>query len=211
MSILIGSARSKGFFEGKQVSEQAYYTHMPEGYWLGFAPKTKGDKLAKAMREACDNNLIIYSQPYREQAWNEFTKTGSIAKINKRVYTDCSALVRLCIRQAFGIELPNFNTASEPDILRKSKLFEEPVKITSANQLKLGMILVTPKKGHTAIVTELNTPVKATHADDHLSLESVAKAVIQGKYGNGEERKKRLIKAGYDPEKVQKIVNKLLR
>ena len=39
----------------------------------------------------------------------------------------------------------------------------------------------------------------------------IAKEVIQGKWGNGEERKKRLTAAGYDYQTVQAEVNRLLR
>lgn len=43
------------------------------------------------------------------------------------------------------------------------------------------------------------------------SNETIAREVINGKWGNGEARKKKLIKAGYDPDVIQKIVNKLLK
>ncbi len=42
------------------------------------------------------------------------------------------------------------------------------------------------------------------------SVDEIAREVIQGKWGNGEERKKRLIAAGYDYVEVQKRVNKLI-
>jgi N-acetylmuramoyl-L-alanine amidase CwlA len=42
------------------------------------------------------------------------------------------------------------------------------------------------------------------------SVDVIAHEVIQGKWGNGEERKKRLIAAGYDYAEVQKKVNKLI-
>ncbi|MCR5300160.1 MAG: hypothetical protein K6D92_04610 [Erysipelotrichaceae bacterium] len=42
-------------------------------------------------------------------------------------------------------------------------------------------------------------------------LEEVAKEVIQGKWGNGEERKAALAKAGYDYAAVQAKVNELLK
>ena len=35
--------------------------------------------------------------------------------------------------------------------------------------------------------------------------------VIDGKYGNGEERKARLKAAGYDPAEVQKRVNQMVK
>ena len=42
------------------------------------------------------------------------------------------------------------------------------------------------------------------------SVETIAKEVIDGKWGNGEDRKKALTKAGYDYDAVQKKVNELL-
>ncbi len=39
------------------------------------------------------------------------------------------------------------------------------------------------------------------------SIEEVAGEVIQGKYGNGEERRKKLCDMGYDPDAVQREVN----
>ena len=43
------------------------------------------------------------------------------------------------------------------------------------------------------------------------SLEEIAKEVIVGKWGNGNERKKALTKAGYDYTTIQSLVNKLLK
>lgn len=42
------------------------------------------------------------------------------------------------------------------------------------------------------------------------SIEEVAGEVIQGKYGNGEERRKKLCDMGYDPDAVQREVNRQL-
>lgn len=44
-----------------------------------------------------------------------------------------------------------------------------------------------------------------------LSIKEVAHKVIKGEYGNGEERKKKIEAMGYDYEKVQAEVNKLLK
>lgn len=43
------------------------------------------------------------------------------------------------------------------------------------------------------------------------SVTQIAKEVINGRWGNGETRKKRLKKAGYDYTKVQREVNRLLK
>lgn len=55
-----------------------------------------------------------------------------------------------------------------------------------------GNVVYTPKTGTKKTVTE------------------IAKEVIQGKWGNGEERKRRLTAAGYDYAEVQKEVNRLM-
>ena len=43
------------------------------------------------------------------------------------------------------------------------------------------------------------------------SIDTLAREVIQGKWGNGDERKKRLTAAGYDYNAVQKRVNEILK
>lgn len=54
-------------------------------------------------------------------------------------------------------------------------------------------------------------PVKpAAPANPTKNLDEVAKAVINGEYGNGDARKKKLKAEGYDPEAVQARVNELL-
>lgn len=42
------------------------------------------------------------------------------------------------------------------------------------------------------------------------TVEKIAREVIQGKWGNGSERKKKLAAAGYDYTEVQSLVNKIL-
>ena len=51
----------------------------------------------------------------------------------------------------------------------------------------------------------------STSASSKKNIEQIAKEVIGGKWGNGEERKKKLKAAGYNPSQVQYIVNKLLQ
>lgn len=55
------------------------------------------------------------------------------------------------------------------------------------------------------------TVLRYSNPTDTSVLDSVAKDVIGGKYGNGSVRKRRLEAKGYDYLKVQQIVNKILR
>ena len=60
---------------------------------------------------------------------------------------------------------------------------------------------VFDEKGN-VVYTGKNTVVKKTVTE-------LAKEVITGKWGNGQDRKNRLIKAGYDYNTVQKRVNEM--
>lgn len=53
-------------------------------------------------------------------------------------------------------------------------------------------------------------PAKKEEPKPKKTILEIAKEVIDGKWGVGEERRKKLIKAGYDYEKVQKKVNEIL-
>lgn len=53
--------------------------------------------------------------------------------------------------------------------------------------------------------------VSAAPANPDKSVDAVAKEVIAGKWGNGSERVQRLTAAGYDAEKVQNAVNKIVK
>lgn len=54
-------------------------------------------------------------------------------------------------------------------------------------------------------------PIQELVTSEKKPVDQVAKEVIQGKWGSGNERKRRLEEAGYDPSEVQAKVNELLR
>lgn len=62
-------------------------------------------------------------------------------------------------------------------------------------------------------VMKIVTSYNLTSYDSKISksLEEIAKEVIIGKWGNGNERKKALTKAGYDYTTIQSLVNRLLK
>ena len=62
------------------------------------------------------------------------------------------------------------------------------------------------------VTKALNTSTKSKeNTTKKKSIDSIAHEVINGKWGNGTDRKKKLISAGYDYNTVQKRVNELLR
>lgn len=62
-----------------------------------------------------------------------------------------------------------------------------------------------------AVQAAVNKLVKGQTVTPEKSVDEVAKEVINGKWGNGDDRKKKLIAAGYDYDKVQDKVNALLK
>ena len=61
--------------------------------------------------------------------------------------------------------------------------------------------------------SDRGTPVKCSSNNSGVakkSIHDVALEVIRGSWGNGEERKRRLREAGYDPEAVRKEVNRIM-
>ena len=63
---------------------------------------------------------------------------------------------------------------------------------------------------YSLIQTKVNELMGAKNTVSSKSIDELAQEVIQGKWGNGEERKNRLISAGYDYSAVQAKVNELM-
>lgn len=64
---------------------------------------------------------------------------------------------------------------------------------------------------YNAVQARVNEILRGKAAPAKKSVEQVAREVIAGKWGNGEERRKRITAAGYDYNAVQKRVNELMR
>lgn len=81
------------------------------------------------------------------------------------------------------------------------------VQITACNCSKSGYnSRYWTKHGRLPYVEYISEPSETKKTE-----EEIAKEVLQGKWGNGSERKKRLESAGYVYRVVQNVVNKLLR
>lgn len=213
MPVMIGSARMGennsivGGMPGDQkqkatpdtkgeVSMQPFYIHKKG--WHVLRPKTKeiAARMAIAMSNACNNPMIGYNQNSRA----DIIKYGTTTKTY--INCDCSSLVRRCVIEASGKDPGNFTTATEAAALEKTGLFEKRFTYTPDTQLQAGDVLVTKSKGHTAVV------VSAPNKKDNSTL---AKEVVAGKWGTGNERRIRLTEAGHDYEAIQEIVNGLLK
>lgn len=143
----------------KEVCVRNWYNHSKGWVLLRCKDDAKRELIARAMEKACANNAIGYDQWQRDTLFNDVKSRGfDPAKTSKKVETDCSALVRVCIAYAYGDDVTgNFRTYNEPSILVRTGLFE---KITSddfckhSDKLMRGDILCTKVSGHTVVVLD---------------------------------------------------------
>ena len=168
MSVLIGSARSSfgntapgDQHSGLEVSTQKWYLHAKGWYVLRAKDAAARERIAVAMERACANNNIGYSQPTRNTLYSDVKPYGfDPAKTTKKVNTDCSALVRVCVNFA-GIAAGDFITSSEVRMLMATgafELFTDDAHCKRDDYLLRGDILVTRTKG----------VVKTVHGGDKL-------------------------------------------
>ena len=161
MAVLIGSARSSfgntapgDQHSGLEVSTQKWYLHAKGWYVLRAKDAAAREKIAVAMERACANNNIGYSQPTRNTLYSDVKPYGfDPAKTTKKVNTDCSALVRVCVNFA-GIAAGDFITSSEVRVLMATGAFEkftDDAHCKRDDYLLRGDILVTRTKGHTVV------------------------------------------------------------
>ena len=159
MTYYIGSARhdengkyaggKRGDQTGNEVAVQKMYNYFSKGGWIGYRPISGlvAEREKNSMLRACANDNIGYSMSDRYGIMQSGTDT------TKPTNTDCSTLVRKCIEEATGKDVGDFTTANEGSVLENSRLFKKIGKVTTLSKLYDGDILVTAKKGHTAIVT----------------------------------------------------------
>ena len=167
MAVMIGSARidergkisggRDGDNNGREVSTQSYYAKPASAPWRVLRPKdaAKAARIAACMRMACANDHIGYNQNRRLTLYNLAKPHGfDVSRVTQNCSTDCSALVRVCCAYA-GIAVGNFTTANEARMLLATGEFVEMTDKkyrAGSAYLREGDVLVTPSKGHTAVV-----------------------------------------------------------
>lgn len=218
MAVIIGNARISEFGTvngkpgdqtGKEVMTQSFASGGKWEYCIRPKSQTIAKKIAHAMKQACANKNVGYSQTDRTSLSQAAAKVNyDLSKVGK-CNCDCSALVAVCVNAAGVHVSPYMYTGNELALLKQTGKF---TVITSATECKKGKKLragdILLRKGHTAVVVQGDLPIEAPKKK---TTTQVAKEVIAGKWGNGATRKKKLKKAGYDYKAVQKEVNKLLK
>lgn len=175
VKIIIGSARidEKGKTSGGaagdqkqkaspdysgEVSMQDFYVSKKGWVVLRAKDPEIAEKIAAAMKQACNNPNVGYNQLNR----GEVIKYGTAS--SKKCGCDCTSLLRQCIIEASGKDPGNFTTANESTYLVSSGMFEK-IEYTSNMNLFIGDVLVTKTKGHTVVVVEGNSRINLAKND----------------------------------------------
>lgn len=163
--LIVGSARidengktyggKKGDQSYKEVSLQEMYYHK-QGWHMARAKNANyAQAIAEAVKQACENDFIGYSQETHGSCINLIAKYGSFKAINEACADDCSGIVAGAVFQATGINLfadGNFYTGNAIAKLKATGLFDIFYTINETTFLADGDILVTATTGHTVTV-----------------------------------------------------------
>lgn len=196
---------------GKEVCIRTWY-NRPWNVVIRFMVPAVREKVAYAMERAANNPHIGYDQYQRNTALTQARKVGyDPGKISVDCETDCSALVTLaCIyagvpEQSLYKDGNSATTTTLKARLRATGTVEvyTSKKYTASPDLLLRGDILLYEGHHVAVVVQGNgIPTK--------SITDVAREVLHGAWGNGQERINRLTQAGYDYKAVQAEVNRLL-
>lgn len=194
-----GNASSGDQNGGKEVSTQNWYLHSKGWIVLRAKDPVVREKLAVAMERACANNDIGYSQPTRNTLYNDVKAHGyDPAKTTKKVNTDCSALVRVCMAYA-GIMVDDFITSTQVTRIMATNKFDKLTDSKYTRQqdhLLRGDILVTKTKGHTVIVLTNGSKAESAPATELALGNRLLKNGMEG--ADVKELQTMLIELGYD-------------
>lgn len=177
MATIIGSARvdERGKYSGGakgdqkqtgiddfkgEVSMQNFYVHSKGWYILRPKDPVIAAGIAIAMKTACNNKHVGYSQSDRYG----IVQHGVDSTVNCN--GDCSTTIRACVKKASGKDVGDFTTANEATVLESSGLFMKRITFVSEAKtpLYIGDVLVTRSKGHTVAVTDGNVRPESIQA-----------------------------------------------
>lgn len=219
MAVMIGNARiaetggvngTRGDQTGKEVMTQTWSSGGTWTYVFRAKSDAVANKIANAMKAACANNNIGYSQSDRRSLYNIVSKNGWNIGGAGKCNCDCSSLVAVCVNAA-GIRVSaDMYTGNEKAILEASGAFttySAAAYTKQAGNLMTGDILL--RAGHTAIVTQGISRGSSAATPAKKSLDAVAADVRAGKFGNGDQRKAALKRAGYSDAEIAQIQAKV--
>jgi LysM repeat protein len=206
------SGGAAGDQTGKEVCTRDWYS-KPWTAVIRPNDSKIAEKIAKAMEQACANDKIGYDQSQRTTLYTQAKACGwDLSKITTACETDCSALVAVCVNAAGVSVSKDIYTGNELNALKATgefTVYSTSQYTGSSDYLKRGDVLLA--SGHTAIVLSNGAKAGSETGASKKSVAEIAQEVVNGKWGNGSDRKAKLEAAGYNYSEVQAAVNALLK
>lgn len=232
------SIDERGKISGGKAGDQTG-KEVRTGNWYKFGQtvvyrwkdRKKAQAFATCAETLANNSAIGYDQGQRTTLNASLKRLSwNYKKLKTPCECDCSAFVVACVNCVAKKELlsPKLYTGNIGEALMKTGYFEKlsgSRYCSSDSYLMIGDIINAP--GSHVIISladgsktiaerkkaEKNGEEKRRRksAKKKKTNKQIAKEVIAGKWGNGETRKAKLKKAGYDYKEVQKAVNKLMK
>lgn len=206
---------------GKEVFARSWFSY-PWDFVLRYPDKNIAMKASVVALKLANSNLVGYNQSTRNTLFkalkaNNFDVDRYIAT-GQKTETDCSAFVYAC----FACFIPSIRMDNNaPVTFTMKKLYKawgfevltNSAYLVNGTNLIPGDIVVN-ENHHTAIISDGNTATTsttppATNAtiSDAVknAIDVIARDVLRGKWGNGEERKQKIYNA------IQSRINDLLK
>lgn len=163
----------------------------PEHLWNGLGMGYTMDGFRKAVKAAMADNK----------------DTGSSASdVTYRVQVGAYSVKANADKQAAKLKAAGFETY----MVKSGGMYKVQVGAYSKKENAEAMVKKLKAAGSDAFITTKKGEA-VTASETKKTVQEIAKEVIAGKWGNGENRKKRLKAAGYDYDAVQEKVNAMLK
>lgn len=195
---------------GKEVYVGSWYNH-PWDIALRYRDTEIAKKAAAVAVKLANSNLVGYDQYQRNTLYDALRRNSwdvdKYIKSGEKTETDCSAFVYAVYCCFIPSMRSNNNAPVTSTMWSLYKAWGFDVKTPTVGALKNGDIVLN-EMSHTAIVVDDQpvttvSPTVTKNVDDAIT--TIARDVIAGKWGNGDDRKNNIYNA------VQKRVNELLK
>lgn len=196
---------SAGYFAGLYIYRSALQSYItPEVI----------ERYALAVAEY--NDKLNYSGPVG--MWQYKGDAGRCEGVNGPCdldvcYVDYPAIIKEKGLNGYTKSTPSIPAENKPKPTLKSnqEIAKEVIQGDWSNGEKRKQLLTEAGYDYTAVQAIVNSMLGSSPTGSRKSVDELAREVIQGKWGNGNDRKNRLTNAGYDYNVVQKRVNELLK
>jgi N-acetylmuramoyl-L-alanine amidase len=176
------------------ILEHSFHTNTRSTQWL--MVDSNLDKLAQAEADVIASHYGLV-KPQKEEPKAE-------PKIYYRVQVGAYRVKKYADEQLAKVKKAGFNAI----LVYNDGMYKVQVGAYSIKANADNMIAKVKSAGFDAFITSKGGTMVA---EEKKSVAELAKEVIQGKWGNGNDRKKKLTEAGYDYTAVQNEVNRLLK